>query len=262
MQRIAALCTPAWLHGLREHGAGEPSNLPIFIVGMPRSGTTLIEQILASHPQVIGAGELNALRNAAERLGPLPEAFAGLTPQAATQVGRDYLAHVTPLARGRAHVVDKMPGNFLHAGLIAAALPGARIIHSRRDAVDTCLSCYSKLFSGEQPFAYDFGELGRFHRGYEALMAHWRTLLPPECFIEIDYEEVVDDLEGQARRLIAFLGLPWDEACLNFHQSRRVVRTASMNQVRQPIYRGSKGRWRQYAGHLQPLLAALGIEAE
>ena len=141
-------------------------------------------------------------------------------------------------------------------------LPEARIIHARRDPVDTCLSCYSKSFSGANlPFVYDLAELGRYYRGYETLMAHWRSVLPATHFLEVDYEAVVDDLEGQARRLIAFLGLPWDPACLEFHRTRRVVHTASLNQVRKPIYRGSVGRWRRHAARLEPLLQALGVQA-
>jgi hypothetical protein len=157
--------------------------------------------------------------------------------------------------------VDKMPANFLHAGLIHLMLPNARIIHCRRDPVDTCLSCYTKLFGAEQAFAYDLTELGRFHRAYQGLMDHWRAVLPPDRFIEVDYEAVVADLESEARRLIGFLGLPWDASCLTFHATRRPVRTASVNQVRQPIYRTSTGRWKAHAAHLGPLLTALGIDA-
>ncbi len=240
--------------------SGLASELPIFIVGMPRSGTTLIEQILASHPQVTGAGELSALRLAIEKRGPYPQSTAAMTDEAAAQIGRDYLACVTPLAEGRARLVDKMPANFLYAGLIPLILPGARIIHARRNPVDTCLSCYSKLFGGEQRFTYNQEELGAFYRHYEKLMAYLRTVLPADRFLEVDYESVVDNLEDEARRMIAFAGLPWDDACLAFHSNRRVVRTASVNQVRQPIYTTSKGRWHAYAPFLQPLLAALGNE--
>ena len=190
-----------------------------------------------------------------------PDRVPGMTGEEAARLGREYLSRVTPLAGGRARLVDKMPANFLYAGLIPLILPGARIVHARRDPVDTCLSCYTKLFSGEQQFAYDQHELGTFYRRYERLMAHWREVLPPECFIEVDYEALVDNLEDEVRRLLDFMGLPWDDACLNFHDNRRVVRTASVNQVRQPIYKTSKGRWRAYAGYLGPLLDALGIEA-
>ncbi len=166
---------------------------------------------------------------------------------------------MTKLASGHALVVDKMPINFAYAGLIHLSLPRARMIHCRRDPVDTCLSCYSKLFSGEQLFSYDLTELGLFHRDYQKLMAHWRAVLPATSFLEVDYEAVVEDLETQARKILDFLGLDWNPACLDFHQTKRAVRTASVNQVRQPIYRSSAGRWRQYAEQLAPLTAALRI---
>ena len=174
-------------------------------------------------------------------------------------LGDAYLAFVKPLAAGRRHVVDKMPSNFLHAGLIRLALPDARVIHCRRDPVDTCLSCYTKLFAGEQAFTYDQTELGRFHRAYLRLMAYSRETLPPSHFLDVDYEAVVEDVERKSRRMLNFFGLPWDERVLRFHETERPVRTASVNQVRQPIYRTSAGRWRRHAPHLQPLLAALGV---
>ncbi|BAK75713.1 TPR domain/sulfotransferase domain protein [Pseudogulbenkiania sp. NH8B] len=262
MERISTVFTPE--RYARLAGLGKRSMLPIFVIGMPRSGTTLIEQILSSHPQVTGAGELSALRLAIDEMGNFPDCVLALDDEVGAearlrQCGEAYLARVAPLAGGRPYVVDKMPGNFLYAGAIPLILPGTRIIHVRRDPVDTCLSCYTKLFSGPQPFAYDQNELGVFYRQYERLMAHWRELLPSDAFIEIEYEAVVDDLEGEVRRLIDFLGLPWEEACLQFHTNRRVVRTASVNQVRQPIYKTSKGRWQAYAEHLGPLLDALGI---
>ena len=265
MERIAESFTPELM--ARSHGTRDPSELPVFIVGMPRSGTTLIEQIVSSHPQVTGAGELSALRLVVDGSGLFPDGVLGMTTEDATrsllQLGRDYLSRVAPLAQARAstRLVDKMPGNFMYAGLIPLILPGARIIHARRDPVDTCLSCYTKLFGGEQQFTYNQTELGEFYGHYQKLMAHWARVLPAERFIEVDYEAVVDDLEGEARRLIGFLGLPWDDACIRFHENRRVVRTASVNQVRQPIYQTSKGRWQSYAGYLGPLLAALGIDA-
>jgi hypothetical protein len=230
---------------------------------MPRSGTTLAEQILASHPQVFGAGELPTLRQLAEHDGTYPPGPNDPMPSRAAiaQLGSRYLGRVARLAQGHTRLVDKMPTNFFYAGVIAAALPGARIIHCRRDPVDTCLSCYTKQFAGGQIFSYEQNELGQFYQGYLKLMAHWRAVLPAERFLEVDYEAVVDDLEGQARRLVDFVGLPWDEDCLRFHDTRRMVRTASVMQVRQPIYRSSKGRWHAYAAHLQPLLAALGVAA-
>lgn len=258
MGDIAQRFTPALLKSLA--GAGSRSDMPIFVLGMPRSGTTLVEQILASHPQVRGAGELRAVQGLVDRLGDYPAIASRLAPADLARLGEVYLAQVRPLAKGRARVVDKMPANFLNAGLIHLMLPDARIVHCRRDPVDTCLSCYTKLFSGEQMFAYDLRELGLFNRAYQTLMAHWRAVLPPDRFIDVDYEAVIENLEGEARRLVAFLGLPWDEACLHFHKTERPVRTASVNQVRQPIYRTSAGRWKAHAAHLEPLLSALGLD--
>jgi hypothetical protein len=259
MQRIAATLDADFL--AQYANAGAASELPVFIIGMPRSGTTLVEQILASHPQVHGAGELSALRLAIDRAGSFPEGVAQLSTDALTQIGRDYLMRIAPLAHGKNRLIDKMPANFFYAGLIPLILPGARIIHCRRDPVDTCLSCYSKHFTGEQLFSYDLTELGQFHRAYQALMDHWRQVLPADRYMEVDYEAVVDDLETEAKRLIAFIDMPWDEACLQFHKTSRVVRTASVNQVRQPIYKTSKGRWQAHTDHLGPLLAALGMAA-
>lgn len=258
MRKIAQTFSPARLKA--GMGAGDPSSLPIFVVGIPRSGTTLIEQILASHPLVHGAGELPYLQHLVDGIGGYPDDVKALGKDDLGRLGRDYLSRVAPLAQGRRHVVDKMPANFLHAGLIRLILPNARIVHCRRDPVDTCLSCYTKLFTAEQLFAYDLTELGRFHRDYQALMAHWRKVLPKDRFIEVDYEAVVGDVEGQARRLIDFLGLAWNDACVRFHETRRTIRTASVNQVRQPIYQTSKGRWKAHARHLEPLLAALGVD--
>jgi tetratricopeptide (TPR) repeat protein len=271
-----AAATDGWLAAIaarfpaavfaRFAGAGDPSEVPVFVVGMPRSGTTLIEQILASHAKVHGAGELKIMQQIADfTVGPdrrpvgFPQIIDGMLPPDAAMLGRRYLDQVLPKAAGAARIVDKMPANFLYAGLIHILLPNARIVHVVRDAADTCLSCYTKLFAGEQRFAYDLTELGQFHRGYATLMAHWRAVLPASRFLEVRYEDVVDDLEGQARKLIAFLGLDWDEACLSYYENRRQIRTASLDQVRQPIYRTSVGRWKAYAGHLGALLEALGV---
>ncbi|PWW09550.1 tetratricopeptide repeat-containing sulfotransferase family protein [Mangrovibacter plantisponsor] len=258
MKSVADVFTPALMERFR--GAGAASERPVFIIGMPRSGTTLIEQILASHPGVCGAGELGALGRAVARGGRFPDDVASWGHGHFLNIGADYLEQTSHLAPDALRVVDKLPGNFLYAGLIPLLMQGARIIHCRRDPVDTCLSCYSKLFSGEQLFAYQLDELGQFYLDYQALMTHFRRVLPPECFIEVDYETVVDDLEGQARRLIDFINLPWDDACLAFYETRRIVRTASVAQVRQPIYASSRGRWHRHATHLGPLLDVLGVE--
>ncbi len=236
---------------------------PVFIVGMPRSGTTLVEQILASHPQVHGAGELHALRNVLrEELPPdpgdyaLPEALAGLEAAGFRRAAERYSRFLDALAPGAKRVTNKLPGNMVFVGLVSLLYPEARIIHCSRDAMDTCLSCYSKLFTTGHPFAYEQGELGRFYRMYDALMQHWRAVLPGRM-LELRYEELVGDFEPQVRRVIAHTGLPWDDACLRFHESPRAVRTASLAQVRRPIYANSVGRWKVYEKELAPLMAAL-----
>lgn len=247
-------------------GAGAASDVPAFVVGMPRSGTTLVEQILAAHPAVFGAGELKAMQAIVDRVKradatPVgyPQLVDSLSAADCETLGRQYLDAVRVKAPMARRIVDKMPSNFLYAGLIRLILPQARIIHIRRDAMDTCLSCYTKLFAGEQRFSYDQTELGRFYKSYEGVMAHWRALLPAENFLEVRYEDVVADLEGQARRMIAFLGLDWDPACLTYYKNERQILTASFDQVRKPIYRSSVGRWKAYADHLGPLMAALGV---
>ncbi len=241
-------------------GKGALSPAPIFIVGMPRSGTTLIEQILAAHPLVHGAGELRHLSGVVEQIADFPKGVANLDADALQRLGEKYLSHVVPLARGKPRVVDKAPGNFVYAGLIRLILPNAKIIHARRDPVDTCLSCYTKQFADALNFTYDLTDLGRYCRDYQKLTAYWRDVLPVSSFIDVDYEAVVDDIEREARRMLEFLELPWDPVCLEFYRVERPVRTASVNQVRQPIYRSSRGRWRKHAEALQPLLQVLEIE--
>ncbi|MEO8115195.1 MAG: sulfotransferase [Phenylobacterium sp.] len=236
-------------------GLGAPSADPIFILGLPRSGSTLVEQILASHPEVTGGGELTALRDVAAASLGHPAAVRGMDGAALSALGDRYLQRARPAA-GR--FTDKMPANFLLVGLIHLALPKARIIHTLRDPVDTCLSGFTTLFADGQPYSYDLAELGRHYRGYAKLMAHWRAVLPPGTLLEVRYEDVVADLEGQARRMLVHCGLAWNDACLDFHRSERAVWTASAAQVRQPAYRSSVGRWRPPAEVLNPLLAALG----
>jgi tetratricopeptide (TPR) repeat protein len=259
MKQVGQVFSPALLTQMS--GLGARSNQPIFVLGMPRSGTTLVEQVLASHPAVQGAGELSFMQGIVNSLGNFPAAVPNLTPEILQQLGAGYLRDIAPLSGGKPFVVDKMPINFVYAGLIRLILPDAHIIHCRRDPVDTCLSCYSKLFTAEQAFSYDQRELGEFHLMYQELTAYWGRVLPASHFIDVDYEAMVDDLEGQARRMLDFLGLPWDPACLNFHQTQRTVRTASVNQVRQPVYKSSAGRWKKHAKQLVPLLNALNIRA-
>ena len=248
-------------------GLHSSSERPIFIVGMMRSGSTLVEQILASHPDVFGAGErrdfneaYKAVRLSTELPGTYPETVPLLTGEQLRQIGDDYLRRVEVLASGRIveRITDKMPSNFSFIGLIHLVLPNARIIHTVRDPIDTCLSCYSTLFTDEQPFAYDLGELGRYYRAYAELMTHWRQVLPEGAFLDVRYEELVTDFENQVRRILDYCGLPWNDACLSFHTTDRPVATASLVQVRQPIYTSSVGRWRPDETVLRPLLEGLG----
>jgi tetratricopeptide (TPR) repeat protein len=245
-------------------GGGEPSPKPIFIIGMPRSGTTLVEQILASHPDVRGAGELTLFERAMDdvRAAMLeapayPEMALQISGKHFRELGARYLAGIELLAPAASHVTDKMPTNFLYAGLIHLALPHATIIHTVRDPVDTCISCFSRLFTEVNFQTYDLAELGRYYRHYKALMAHWHRVLPTARILDVSYEETVADLEGAARRILGHCGLPWNPRCLDFHLTERVVRTASATQVRQPIYTSSVGRWRAYESMLGPLLAEL-----
>lgn len=245
-------------------GAGNADELPIFIIGMPRAGTTLVEQILASHPLVYGGGELHLLRQCLRvELGPvesedeLPARLTRLTDNDIKRAGERYLAATRELAPGAVRVTDKLPGNMVLVGLIHMMFPRARIVHCMRDAMDTCLSCFSQHFSTGYHFSYELGELGRFYRAYAELMCHWHTVLPTGRMLEVRYEDVVADLPGQARKLVGFCGLPWDEACLRFYASSRPVKTASLAQVRQPIYSSSVGRWKRYARYLEPLRHAM-----
>jgi tetratricopeptide (TPR) repeat protein len=246
-------------------GVGEPSTSPVFILGMPRSGTTLVEQILASHPQVFAAGEIEAFLSgmieaaARSKSEDTPEAFAAYSDEQLRDLGRDYLARTRPMAPDAARIVDKSLQSFRFAGLIQLALPGAKFIHVKRNPLDTCLSCFTKLFVSELPFTYDLAELGRYYKGYEGLMKHWRKAMPAKSLIEVQYEDVVDDLETQAKRIVAHAGLDWDPACLDFHTTDRPVRTASLMQVRQPIYTSAVQRWKTYEKHLGPLQEALGL---
>ena len=254
--RIRNVFTPDLIRSKR--GLGELSHKPIFIIGMPRSGTTLVEQILASHPGVFGAGELEYISKAVEKMS-VPDAAWMRFDEQFLELGASYVNFINTLAPTAERVVDKMPMNFLFAGLIHLALPNARFIHTRRDPVDTCVSCFTKLFSKNHPYSYDLAELGGYYRAYEALMEHWRKVLPPGLILDVQYEELVADLDNQVRRIIAHCGLPWDDACLLFHQTDRPVRTTF--QVRQPIYHGSIGRWRLYKHHLEPLITALDRDA-
>jgi tetratricopeptide (TPR) repeat protein len=228
------------------------SELPVFIVGMPRSGTSLTEQILASHPAVFGAGEVrfwDDVYSDLTRTAVDGAALAGRLPALA----REYLARVTEASGGRSRVVDKMPANFLYLGLIHAAFPRARILHMQRHPLDTCLSIYFQNFFNMGPYANDFGNLSHYYQEYLRVMAHWRAVLPAAALLEVPYEGLLGDQEGWTRRMLEFIGVSWDPRCLEFHKTDRVVITASRWQVRQRLNSSSAGRWRNYAGHLGPL---------
>lgn len=262
-QRMSNVFDAALLE--RSHAQCDSPTVPIFVVGMPRSGSTLVEQILAGHPQIHAAGELtilekmeaNGLFNASGSQLSYPESVPALDVPTLQHLGQTYLSRQPRVDGGKTRIVDKLPGNFLRLGLIRLMLLNARFIHTTRHPLDTCLSCYSKLFTNGLPFTYDLSELGRYYRAYLELMDHWHAVLPAGALLDVSYEDVVDGLEIQARRIIRFCGLPWDERCLGFHKSKRPVRTASAVQVRQPLFRSSVGRWRNYEANLAPLLEAL-----
>ncbi|HKJ22507.1 MAG TPA: sulfotransferase, partial [Gammaproteobacteria bacterium] len=239
---------------------------PVFIIGMPRSGTSLVEQILDSHPRVFGAGELEEISSIVTGLYaalgatvPYPQCLSSLTDAHCDRLADRYLDYIGGLAPSDAlRVTDKMPSNFLNLGLIAMLFPEARIIHCVRDPMDTCLSCYFQNFAEGHPYTYDLAHLGFYYRQYQRLMAHWRKVLTLPM-MEVRYEDLVGDQEGVSRALVAFCGLEWDDRCLRFHETRRVVATASYDQVRQPLYSRSKERWRHYKDHLEPLRRALDL---
>ena len=246
----------------RRPRASNRSRLPVFIVGMPRSGTTLTEQILASHPMVYGAGELL-------KMDEIKVAIRGLTgekwPQSVNRLDRkmlDKLAqeHLDWLGRrasGKSRVTDKMPHNFLALGLIDLLFPEARVIHCQRDPMDNCLSIYFQHFNGMHSYANNLEHLGIYYRQYERVMEHWRTVLRVPI-LDMQYETMVADPEQSARKLVEFCGLDWDDRCLRFYETGRVVSTPSYDQVRQPIYKKSVARWKRYEKYLEPLKRSLG----
>lgn len=252
-QRIEASfpLSPATASG-KEHG-------PVFILGMPRSGSSLVEQILASHPHMFGAGEIDLFARAVTTLQPtgFPEEMSGAAIEPWQAVGEFYRKTISSLAPGR-RIINKMPMNYFFVGGISLALPDARIVHVLRDPVDTCLSCFSTIFGSPHTYSYDLGDLGRYYRAYSSLMSHWRRYLPRGTLLELRYEDLVADPETGVRRLLDHCGLDWDPACLSFHRSSKPVGTASLSQVRQPLNRSGIGRWRPSAAQLAPLLQALG----
>ncbi len=259
---MIATCSPAFFE--RVHGIGLDSGRPIFIVGLPRSGTTLTEQILASHSKVFGAGELRFAREDFEALAPDDdrglEALARLDGPTSRRIGEQHLARLRELNADRPHVVDKMPDNYLYLGLLAALFPAAKFIHCRRDLRDIAVSCWMTNFR-QIRWANDTDHIASRFEEYRRIMDHWQRVLPVPV-LEVEYEETVADLEGVARRLVDWCGLDWEPACLDFHEGKRPVRTASVSQVRQPIYRRSVARWKHYEmslGDLFDLLKPNGL---
>jgi len=232
---------------------------PIFVLGMPRSGTSLAEQILASHPKVFGAGELSFWKTASLEVG---NATLQDGPSAAlsARLAQDYSRTLAALAPGHVHVVDKMPANFAHLGMIHAAFPGARIIHMRRNPIDTCLSIYFQNLHVAHSYSNDLDDLAHYYEEYRRLMLHWQRVLPRDTILEVPYEALVADQESWSRRMVDFAGLEWDEACLDFHRTSRSVSTFSRWQVRQKISKSSVERWRNYEQFVGPLLHLLPIE--
>ena len=252
---------------LEAPGNGYPSERPIFILGLPRSGTTLVDRIVSSHSQVDSLGEHNSL----------PLALVGLAGQHGkldlirrsagidfAELGKKYCESIGGFGNPAPRLVDKTPPNFLYMGLIRRALPNARIIHLRRHPMDVCYAIYKTLFRVGYPFSYSLQEVGRYYIAYHRLMQHWRNVMP-DAFIDINYEDVVADLEGESRRILDYLGLDWEEDCLRFHRLKSAAATASAAQVRRPIYSSSVGLWRKYERQLAPFGARLrerGIEFE
>lgn len=243
--------------------ASNTSEVPIFIVGMPRSGTSLVEQILVSHPAVSGAGELQAmpllvteLERLAGPLAPYPESIRDVRGQTLQVLADRYLSVLRSLSPDAARVTDKLPGNWWNLGLIELLFPRARIVHVERDARDACLSCYFQNFAVGHNYAFNLAHVGSFFRDYSAAMRHWQSVLRVPT-LSVRYEDLVTDLEAQSRRLVAFCGLDWDPRCALPHKTERTVNTASYYQVRRPVYTSSIGRWKHYDRHLRPLMDVL-----
>ena len=267
-EHISALIrtfSPAFFE--QTEGYGDPSERPLFIVGMPRSGTTLVEQIIASHPRAFGAGELQDMIRLKERLPeltqadtPYPDCVSRIGQGLAGSLARKYLKKLQELSADADRVTDKMPGNFLHLGLIALLFPKARIIHCMRNPLDTCVSIYLTPLYGWHPYACSLTHLGHYYREYQRLMDHWRDVLPLPC-LDLVYEDLVADQEGVSRQIIDFCGLEWDERCLTFYDTKRAVQTSSSEQVRRPVSSASIGRWKRYEAHLGALKEAIGTKA-
>jgi hypothetical protein len=260
IERIVQRCDSAFVQAAAR-AASQPatgdSERPVFIIGMARSGTSLAEQILASHPAVFGVGEVRFWDRAFTELDRAAAARDGRADVFLGELAREYLDQVSPPAGVAARITDKMPANFLYAGLIHRVFPRARIVHMQRDPRDTCLSAYFQNFFYATPYANDLSDLAHYYGEYQRIMSHWRGVLPEHVLLEVPYEGLVQDPERWTRRMLEFIGLPWDPQCLSFDRTERVVLTASKWQVRQKISTGPVGRWRNYEQFLGPLLHLL-----
>ncbi len=257
-----------YARGFENHmpSADTETDRPVFIVGMPRSGTSLVEQILAAHPEVYAAGELNTIGRLAGSVGQLlgtgtsyPLCMRNLTQEAANVLSKRYLDYINQINASARKLTDKMPLNFLYLGLISRLFPRARIIHCVRHPLDTCLSIYFQSFGGLHPYSTRLTNIGAFYSDYVRLMKHWERALPAESMMRVQYEDLVNNLEDNTRRLVDFCGLDWDARCLEFYKTERHVATASYDQVRQPIYTTSIGRWKKYQSELEPLVTELKL---
>lgn len=263
VDEIISTFTPEFLQA-NAH-LGNTSQLPVLIVGMPRSGTTLTEQVIASHGQVAGAGELTRINLLAQSINLVPgravnvslAKLQAMPAEALRDIAESYIKLLQFHDPKALRVIDKMPHNFANLGLIALLWPRARVIHCRRNPMDICWSCFQNPLNDSHYYSRDLSLLGQYYRDYVRLMDHWKRVLPLQIH-ELDYENFTSDFEAETRKLIEFIGLPWDEACLSFHESDATVKTFSRGQVRNPIYRSSVERWRRYEQELQPLLSSLG----
>jgi tetratricopeptide (TPR) repeat protein len=244
-------------------GHGDPDPAPIFIVGLPRTGSTLLEQILSSHSMVEGTHELGDLGRTIRSYRKLtmpparyPSSIANIEGEGFERIGRAYIQRTRKYRGDRPFFTDKNPNNFLHVGLLHLILPNAKIINARRHPLDSCFGSYKQLFAQGQPFTYDLVELGEYYLQYQRLMDHWHEVLPGKV-LDVHYEEVVADLGGQVRRILEYCGLEWEQSCLRFHETSRSVKTASSEQVRRPIYSSAVNTWRRYERHLGALIEVL-----
>ena len=248
---------------LAESGGSAVNPTPIFVVGLPRSGSTLIEQILASHSSVEGTHELADLSRTVRSMGrgtphqvQFPNSVASLRPAGWARLGKRYIESTAKHRTGAAYFIDKNPNNFVYAGLIRRAMPNARIINARRHPLDSCLGSFKQLFASGQPFSYDMTEIGEYYLQYQRLMDHWHRVMPG-FVLDVHYENVVADLDTEVRRILEFCGLPFEASCLRFHETERAVKTASSEQVRRPLYSTSVNLWRNYQAHLDTLVEIL-----